>query len=81
MLNIILKMCWNFLPKAILMVGGVLLDDVLFVKQLPSILVSLACGNVIQVVPLSCSVNNIIIVIKTHDSESQGQEEVHQHDH
>ena len=39
------------------MVGDVSLGDVLL-KQLPLILVSLACGNVIQVVPLSCNVNN-----------------------
>ena len=37
------------MPKAILMVGDVLVADV---KQLPLISVSLRCGNVIQVVPL-----------------------------
>lgn len=46
------------MPKAILMVGDVSLGDVLFEKQLPSILVLLACGSVIQVVPLFCNVNN-----------------------
>ena len=40
------------------MVGDVSLGGVLFEKQLPSILVSLACGSVIQVVPLFYNVNN-----------------------